>query len=152
MSEMETFGLPDYGPEDDMRCFECGAPVDSDYNSIVKYSGPVTQIFSSCFNCGAPDITPIGACPSCRGYVFEFEDKYACFNETIGCCNFSICKSELEEIGIWVSVRNQMANLLVSPKTCVFYDEHDNYEKTLQAELSCSEHKKWFVNIVDVTY
>ena len=149
MSESVRFE-PDYGPDDDRRCFECGAPVGDDYESTTKYSGPITQIFSSCFNCGAPDIIPIGICPGCRGLVFEFDTKFACFNETIGTCNFSISKLELEDIGMWITGRFEFEKLLNSPVECELFDRDVKHKKFLRAELAYSEQKKWIVAVTEI--
>ena len=107
-------GCPDWGYDGKERCYECHAPVNDRLMSCTKYEGPIAEAFEPCYVCGAPLFDWIGECPDCRGLVFEFRDKFACFNETIGHCDFKLTKEHLEEMDLF-PMRIEVGNLLVGP-------------------------------------
>lgn len=143
--------VPTGCPDPAEGCYNCGAPVDDHMNSRTKYSGPVTQIFAQCEICGGPDITPIGECPRCGGMVFEFEDRFACFNEALGLCDFSLSKEYLIEIDFDGWERVEIANMLCGhPSTCRVCDASGTVIRRYAQELLYSESCGWHIKYTDL--
>ena len=144
----QLLGCPDWGPDGEERCYECDTPVDEKLHSCVKYEGPIAEAFAECFVCGAPRLDSVGESPKCRGLVFEFPDKYACFNELSGNCDFSLDKDHLDEMEI-IPERITVGNLLISPENVVTYN-HDRYECTHRREIAFTETQGWHIKITEV--
>ena len=86
------------------------------------------------------DPSPIGKCPSCRGLVYEFDDKFACVNAITGKCKFDYPKWFAEGLS-----RTDFGNMLRGPVKCYYSVVGKNVEIKFKYVNDCDE-DDWGLN------